>query len=99
MYHEIEKYGNINKALNLEFEKIKSPLRVKEDESMDKIPLTYARVENGNKFSQIYLAAKEKIYLPDFWRNGVCLANGQTSEISELVKAIDYWLLKDVSTR
>lgn len=97
MYLEIEKHGNINKALNLEFEKIKSPLRVQEDETMDKIPLTYARVENENKFSQIYLAAKEKLYMPDFWRNGVCLANGQTSEISELVKAIDYWLLKDVS--
>lgn len=99
MYFEIEKHGNINKALNLEFEKIKSPLRVQEDEPMDKIPLTYASVVNGNKFSQIYLAAKEKIYLVDFWRNGVCLANGQTNEINELVQAIDYWLLKDITTK
>lgn len=98
MHLEIEKYGNINNILNLEFEKIKSPLRVQEDESLDKIPLTYARVENEKKLSQIYLAAKEKLYLPDFWRNGVCLAHGKTNDINELARVIEYWLLNDIST-
>ncbi|MCB9233232.1 MAG: hypothetical protein H6581_16365 [Bacteroidia bacterium] len=98
MYLEIEKNGSINNALNIEFEKIKSPLRVNEENLADKFPLTYARLEYGNKFSQVYLAAKEKLFLPDFWRDGVCLANGKTSEIGELVRAIDFWLLKDVAT-
>jgi hypothetical protein len=30
---------------------------------LDKIPLTYARIENGQKFSQVYIGAEEKIYL------------------------------------
>lgn len=98
MYLEIEKYGNINNALNSEFVKIKSPLRVQESESISKIPLTYALVEYRNKFSQIYLAAKKHIFLPDFWRDGVCLANGQTNELNELVTVIDFWLLNNVST-
>ncbi|MFC4635354.1 DUF6193 family natural product biosynthesis protein [Dokdonia ponticola] len=98
MYLEIEKYGNINNALNSEFAKIKSPLRVQESESIDKFPLTYALVEYRNKFSQIYLAGKKHVFLPDFWRDGVCLANGQTNELNELVRVVDFWLLNDVST-
>ena len=99
MYSEIERYGNINKALNIEFSKIESPLRVMEDESTENFPLSYARIEKGNKFSQIYLAANEKLYLPDFWRNGVCLAHGKIDNIKELVNIIDFWLLKNISTK
>lgn len=99
MYPELEKMGGLANAINLEFEKLHSTLKVVGDENNDKIPVTYARVENGNKFSQIYLAAEEKLYLPDFWRDGVCLAHGSIASISDLAQAVLYWLTQNVSTQ
>jgi hypothetical protein len=99
MYPELEKIGGLANALNNEFENIKSSLRVSIEKDKIKMPFTYVRVEHGSKFSQIYIAANEKLYLPDFWRDGVCLANGQTKSIVELAKVIDYWLSQNVSTK
>lgn len=65
---------------------------------MDKLPFAYARIEKGSKFSQVCLAADEKLYLPDFWRNGVCLAHARTDDILDLAKVIDFWLNHDIST-
>jgi len=98
MYIEIEKHGSINEALNKEFVRIGSPLRVELDENLLKPPMSWAIIKNENKYSQVHLAKEEESYLPDFWRNGVCLANGQTSDFKELVGVINYWLLEDVST-
>lgn len=99
MYPELEKVGGLANAINLEFEKLKSTLKVAVDENYGKIPVTYARVEEGNKFSQIYIAAEEKLYLPDFWREGACLAHGSIDSISDLAQAVHYWLTQNVSTQ
>lgn len=98
MYPELEKAGGLSKALDLEFAKANSSLRVSVDKDLDKIPFAYARVEKGNKLSQVYIAAESKLYLPDFWRDGVYLAHAKTDNISDLVKVIDFWLTHDVST-
>lgn len=99
MYPEIKKVGGLASAINLEFEKLHSDLKVVVNKGYDQLPLNYAIVENGNKFSQIYLAAKEKLYLPDFWRDGVCLAHGRIDKISDLARAVDYWLTQNVTTQ
>lgn len=99
MYPELEKAGGLANAINLEFEKLHSTLKVVVDENYNKFPVTYARVENGNKFSQIYIAAEEKLYLPDFWRDGVCLAHGSIASLSDLAQAVQYWLTQNVSTQ
>jgi hypothetical protein len=99
MYPELEKVGGLQNAIDIEFEKLKSDLRVSRDSDLDKIPLTFALIKNGQKFSQVYIGAEEKLYLPDFWKEGVCLAHGQTKNISELVKVLDCWLCNDITTR
>jgi hypothetical protein len=99
LYPELEEAGGLISAINLEFEKLNLTLAAKADESYDKLPVTYARVEHGNKFSQVYIAANEQLYLPDFWRDGVCLANASTNSISDLAQVISYWLTEDVSAR
>src|SRR5580765_4064334 len=99
MYPELEKAGGLSNALNLEFAKINSTLKAAVDDNLNKLPFTYARVENGYKFSQIYIAAEEKLYLPDFWRNGACLAHAKTDTILNLAKAVDFWLSQEVSTQ
>lgn len=96
MYPELEKAGGLSKALNIQFAKINCSLRVTLDDG--KVPFTYARVEKGSKFSQVYIAAEEKLYLPGFWRDGVCLAHAKTDNILDLAKVIDFWLSHDIST-
>jgi len=98
MYPEIEKAGGLSKALNFEFAKINSPLKVAIENSIDKLPFDYVKVENKNKFSQVLIGAEEKLYLPDFWKEGACLANGQTENILELAKVLDFWLNQDITT-
>lgn len=99
IYSELVKAGGLKKAINAEFEKLHSVLRVVEDEQLDKLPFTFALIENEQKFSQVHIAAEQKLYLPDFWRDGVCLANGSTDNLSKLAAAIDYWLTQNVSTK
>lgn len=99
MYPELDKVGGLQNAINIEFEKLNSTLRVTQDSKLDKIPSTYARIENGQKFSQVYIGAKEKIYLPDFWKEGVWLADGKTTNISDLAQVLDFWLSNDITTK
>lgn len=99
MYFKIKKYGSINEVLNKEFSSINSPLRVVVDKNVLKPPMSWAMIRNENKYSQVHLAKEKELYLPDFWRNGVCLAHGQTSDIKELVRVINHWLLEDVTTK
>ena len=99
MYPELDKVGGLQNAINIEFEKLNSTLRVSQEKELDKIPLTYARVENGQKFSQVYIGAEEKLYLPDFWKEGVCLAHGHADNISDLGQVLDFWLCNNITTR
>ena len=85
-YPELEKAGGLSNAINLELEKINSKFRYDGLE-----------VSSSNKFSQVDVAGQKKLFMTDFWRDGVCLAHGGTSNISELARAIDFWLSSDVS--
>ncbi|MBN9296929.1 MAG: hypothetical protein J0I41_07950 [Filimonas sp.] len=98
LYPEIKNAGSLSKALDNAFVTIQSTLKTSADDFIDKIPVVYARVENINKFSQIYIAAEEKLYSSNFWRNGVCLAHASTSSITDIASSIDYWLVQDIST-
>lgn len=99
MYPELEKVGGLQNAIDIEFEKLNSNLRVTRDSDLDKIPLTFALIKNEQKFSQVYIGAEEKLYLPDFWKEGVCLAHGQTDNISKLAQVLDFWLCNDITTK
>jgi Family of unknown function (DUF6193) len=99
MYPELERVGGLHNALNIEFEKLRSILRVSPKNDLDIIPVTYARIENGRKFSLVYIGAETKVYLPDFWKEGVCLAHGETNNISDLAQALDFWLCNDITTK
>lgn len=98
LYPELTKVGGLCIGLNNTFESIGSEIRVRNDQ-MKELPFAYARVEKNNKFSQIYIASEEKLFLPDFWKDGVCLANGKTENITDLAKSLDFWLNNDVTTK
>jgi hypothetical protein len=98
LYPDVIKIGGLAKALDIEFIRIQSSLRCSIDKNIENLPFAYARVENKKRFSQIHLAAEETLYLPDFWRNGVCLAHGKTKSISKLAEVLHYWLTADATT-
>lgn len=98
MYPEIKKAGGLQNALDLAFEKIGSTIRVTKDE-LDNFPVVYGIVEKGQKYSQVYIAAEKKLYLNDFWKEGVCLAHGSINDITQLVTVIDFWLCNDITIK
>jgi hypothetical protein len=97
MYPELDAVGGLSNALNAEFSKLGSCLKSLATNSVAAMPSSYSWVERGKKFSQVYLAATEKLYLPDFWKEGVCLAHGQTPNVVDLAQALDWWLCKELS--
>lgn len=99
LYPEIVSAGGLIFALNNSFNKIGSTLRVVNDNDPKFFPGAYARLEKDNKFSQVYIAAEEKLYLPDFWRDGVCLGHGKTPDIDHLAECIDFWLTTNTNTK
>jgi hypothetical protein len=98
LYPEIESAGGLIFALDNAFKRNGSSLRGSNNENSIFFNKFYARIEKDNKYSQIYIAAEEKFYLPDFWRNGVCLAHGKIDDIDLLVQSLDFWLWSDVTT-
>jgi hypothetical protein len=100
MYPELDAAGGLGNALQAQFRQLGSCVAVstRADAGAHRSPAS-ARVESGTKFSQIYLAAEHPLYLPDFWRDGVCLAHGQTERLADLAHALDLWLCHDVTTQ
>lgn len=99
MYIKIAKVGDIDKDLNIEFEKINSPLRVMSYPGGRDLPFVCAIIENKTKSSEVSLAEGDRLYLPDFWKDGVCMATGSFTDITQLVTALDFWLRDDIVTK
>ncbi|WP_143090358.1 DUF6193 family natural product biosynthesis protein [Flavobacterium akiainvivens] len=99
LYPEVKKAGNLPNALDKALEARGSSLRVMRRDADYDFPVINTHMVNNNKFSQVYIAQDVRRFLPDFWRNGVCLAQGGTDDFNLLAEAIDYWLTYDVTTR
>ena len=98
MYPELVSANSLAEAIQLKIQELDLDLKCARPKELDDFPVEFAIIEKGNKFSQIYIGGEKRIFLPDFWRNGVCLANGGTDNLNELVKAIDLWINSNVST-
>ncbi len=90
-YRDIMDAGGLAVSLQRSFKQIGSSLEV----TVKQVPVTNARIEQGNRFSQIYLGSDERLFLFDFWKDGVCMGNGKTGSLVECVKAIDVWVGND----
>lgn len=89
LYPEIEKAGDLNSALNIEFEKIGSEFRCEK----------YEQVNSGNKFATVSTAMHEKLYITTFWRNGVCLVHGSSDNLNVIVQTFDFWLSNNITCK
>lgn len=96
--NKLELVVDLGKLINRALEERNSVLRVSEVPDLETLPFSYAVIKNGKKFSQVYIAKNEKLFLPDFWSDSVCLAHGHTSSLSELVDMLEFWLCNTIPT-
>jgi hypothetical protein len=97
LYPDLIALGGLAHALQLGLREIGSALTVSElDKGINFV--VYARIESGSRFSQVYIAAEERLFLFDFWARGVMLAQGRTQHLAEMARAIDRWVASSCST-
>ena len=91
LYPDVIATGSLANAVQQALQKLGSALRVAEHDNGYNF-VVYARVEEGSRFSQIYIAAQERLFLFDLWNKGIMLAQGKTPDLDEMVNAIDKWI-------
>jgi hypothetical protein len=90
-YPDVTAAGGLNAALAVALTEIGSALTATGLPPQVRF-VAYGRVEQGNRFLQVYLAANQRLFMFDFWRDGVAFATAETPEITDVAKAIDQWV-------
>jgi hypothetical protein len=97
LYPDLLSAGGLVNALRVALSELGSALKVSGlPETVNFV--AYARVESGSRFSQVYIAAKERLFLFDFWSRGVMLAQGRTSNLTVTAEAINRWVGSSCTT-
>ena len=91
LYPELLAVGTLSQALDNALTEIGSPLHASEE--MHFIPLAYARVADGSRFCQVYIAAHERLFLLDFWNQGITYGNASCSSLNDTAQAIHCWIV------
>jgi hypothetical protein len=97
LYPDVTAAGSLRNALQSALNAIGSELKVTSFDGSAKF-VAYARVESGPRFSQVYIAAKERLFLSDFWSRGVMLAGGKTPDLAGMASAINRWVAWSCTT-
>ena len=97
LYPDLIALGGLENTLQSALREIGSALTVSELDK-DLNLAVCAHVESGARFSQVYVAAEERLFIFDFWARGVMLAQGQTPSLGEMARAIDKWVASNCST-
>ena len=90
LYPDVAAAGSLSNALALAFAELGSPLQPVSHEINF---LQYARAESGSRFSQMYIAAHERLFMFDFWSRGVAYGQGSTSSLNDAAEAIHFWIV------
>jgi len=96
LYLDLVEHGGLAGAMRAAFRDVGSTLSPTElDPPAPSVVFAY--VKDGNRMSQVYIAGEERLFLFDFWGEGVMLADGQTADLHEVARAIDLWIAKACS--
>lgn len=89
LYDDVLAFGGLKAAVQDALSRHGSSLQAK-DLELEGFP-AHTLVEAGDRFSQVYLAKTERLFLVDFWEKGVCLANANTPALPDLARVIHAW--------
>ena len=95
LYPEIVEAGSFREAFRRQLAAISSPL-AEYLVHYDQLPIQHVRLELQPRFSQIYTAAQERLFMPDFWDHGVCVANAKSGDLEGIALAVDRWVTGEV---
>jgi len=95
LYPDIAEAGSLDIAISKHLSALGSRL-VAEGTETSKV-LLYARVEAAPRFSQIYIAAEQRLFLFDFWSEGVLFGNASCENIIEVARSIHAWIADKLS--
>ena len=90
LYPDIAKAGGLDIAISRSLSKVGSNL-VADGTEVNKF-MPYARVEKGSRFSQIYISGGQRLFLFDFWAEGVVFGNASCADISDVARSIHAWI-------
>lgn len=94
LYPDVVEAGGLALALQSALRSIESELSVT-DLPKEYRFVAYARVQRGVRSSQVYIAAETRLFFNDFWRDGVNFANGSTSDLFQIARAIHCWVAEE----
>jgi hypothetical protein len=90
LYPDIAKAGSLDIAISKSLSDIGSKL-IADGTEVNKF-MPYARVEKGSRFSQIHIAGGQRLFLFDFWSEGIVFGNASREDISDVARAINAWI-------
>jgi hypothetical protein len=90
LYPDVASAGSLAAAFRQALGELPSVLEVDADEPL--LPFPYARVARGPRFSQVYVAANERLFLVDFWSEGVAYGKAACSSLTQATDAIHRWI-------
>jgi len=91
LYPDVAAAGTLSNALGQALAEIGSQLQ-----TAGELPsLSYARVERGSRYCQMYIAANERLFMFDFWSKGVTYGKGSCSSLQDAAQAIHYWIAEE----
>lgn len=99
-YGDVTAAGGLGPAIQAQLKAIGSPLcvREKDTEFAGLFPFASESVEQKQRFSQIMIAKDERLFMLDFWDQGVCLAHGSTPLLPKVAAVIHAWIVEGVLT-
>jgi hypothetical protein len=95
LYPDIVEAGSINAALSKSLADIGSHL-VADESPVNKF-MPYVCVEEGSRFSQTQLGSGQRLFLTDFWSQGVMFGNTSSDNLETIARAIHIWIAEKSS--
>jgi hypothetical protein len=95
LYPDILKAGSLAVAISKSLSDVGSNLLADATEVNEFMP--YARVEVGSRFSQIHLAGGRRLFLVDFWSEGVMFGNASADNLVDIARALHAWIAEKAS--
>lgn len=93
LYPDISSVGGLHSAISNRLQPSNSLLSVSPfPEGVQ--PSAYSYIQHENYSCQVFMALEERLFLSDFWRDGVAFASGQTSSLEDTVMAIERWVFQ-----
>ncbi len=95
LYPDVVEAGSINAALSKSLANIGSYLIA--DESPINKFMPYVHVKEGVRSSQTQLGGGRRLFLIDFWSQGVMFGSGSSENLSDIARAIHMWIVEKSS--